>query len=271
MPELPEVETVRRGLEKRIKKQPIIERIEFKRKDLRDPMPIKKLKTLEGAKLLSIDRRAKYLLFHTDRGIIISHLGMTGTWRVALPGTERDHDHIYIHFVGGERWAYRDPRRFGIFDFSELKKINPRLQELGIEPLDKAFDATHLHQLLKGKATAIKVAIMDQKVVVGVGNIYASEALFLAKIKPSRRASRLSLEDCERLVLGIKTVLEKAIIAGGSSISDFKTSDGESGYFQNQFQVYDRKNQACVICATKLQAKVIGGRSTFWCPSCQAK
>lgn len=272
MPELPEVETVRRGLAKKIEnKKPVIERIQFLRKDLRDPMPIKKLKTLEGATLLSIDRRAKYLLFNTDRGVMISHLGMTGTWRVASRGEERDHDHIYIYFSNGERWAYRDPRRFGIFDFAALKTLHPRLSALGVEPLEEAFTSEHLLHLLRGKSTSIKVAIMDQKILVGVGNIYASEALFMAGIKPERKALRLKIEDCQRLVSSIKQVLEKAILAGGSSISDFKTFHGTSGDFQNEFQVYDRKNLGCVICATKVKAKVIGGRSTFWCPKCQPK
>ncbi|UOF01858.1 bifunctional DNA-formamidopyrimidine glycosylase/DNA-(apurinic or apyrimidinic site) lyase [Bdellovibrio reynosensis] len=269
MPELPEVEVVRRGLESILKDQPVLEKIELKRADLRDPIPAKKLKTLLGEKLLSVERRAKYLLLWTKKGAMLSHLGMTGTWRVAPPGDERLHDHIYLHFSGNLRLAYRDPRRFGCFDFVQKEKTHPKLDILGPEPLEKAFTGRSLWESLRNKNVAIKVAIMDQKVVVGVGNIYASEALFASGIKPALPASKLSLERAERLVKEIKKVLNRSIKNGGSSISDFAQASGESGYFQNTFRVYDRAGEDCVACGQQVKAKVMGGRNTFWCSGCQ--
>jgi len=271
MPELPEVETVRRGLEEILKDHPVIDKIELQRKDLRDPIPVKKVRSLIGQKITSVERRAKYLLLRTPQGSLLSHLGMTGTWRVAKPGDERDHDHIYLHFTNGLRLAYRDPRRFGIFDFVALEQEaqHPKLKALGYEPLSESFTGEALHKLLRGKVVAIKVAIMDQKLVVGVGNIYASEALFRAKIKPVTPSLKLSLEKCEKLVASIKEILFEAIQAGGSSISDFAQASGESGYFQTRFKVYDREGEKCVICGAKIRAQTLGGRSTYWCSSCQ--
>ncbi len=168
MPELPEVETVRRGLEDILKDHPVLEKVELKRKDLREPIPIKKINTLVGLKLTSIERRAKYLLLWTEKGAMLSHLGMTGTWRVAPPGDERLHDHIYLHFSGNLRLAYRDPRRFGYFDFVQDPHTHPRLKNLGPEPLSPEFDGKTLWESLRGKNVAIKIALMDQKIVVGV-------------------------------------------------------------------------------------------------------
>jgi formamidopyrimidine-DNA glycosylase len=271
MPELPEVEVVRRGLEDILKDKPVLEKIELMRPDLRDPIPLKKLKTLVGEKILRIERRAKYLLIWTSKGAMLSHLGMTGTWRVAPAGDERLHDHIYLHFSGGLRLAYRDPRRFGIFDFvaASSKNNHPRLVHLGPEPLSEEFTAEGLWQALRKKEVAIKVAIMDQEIVVGVGNIYASEALFLAKIKPSLAAKKISLSRLEILVSEIKKLLQKSIEHGGSSISDFAQASGDSGYFQNNFQVYDRAGEVCLVCGHKIKVQVMGGRSTFWCGHCQ--
>lgn len=269
MPELPEVEVVRQGLEKILEDQPKLEKIELKRKDLRDPMPAKKLNTLIGEKVTHVERRAKYLLLWTDKGAMLSHLGMTGTWRVAPPGDERSHDHIYLHFSGNLRLAYRDPRRFGIFDFVTDPASHPRLVGLGPEPLSKDFTGESLWESLRGKNVALKVAIMDQKVVVGVGNIYASEALFAAGIKPSLPAQKLSLDRAKILVKEIRRILKESIQKGGSSISDFAHASGESGYFQNTFKVYDREGEKCVRCGHIIRAKVMGGRNTYWCPSCQ--
>ncbi len=272
MPELPEVEIVKRGLSEILVDQPKIVRIEFMRKDLRDPMPMARLKKLEGAQILTVHRRAKYLIIETDRGGILSHLGMTGTWRVAGKGEERDHDHIYLHLSNGLRLAYRDPRRFGIFEDIDLEhqEKNKRLSALGPEPLDDDFNAGYLKNKLSEKQTSIKVAIMNQEVVVGVGNIYASEALFRSGIRPDKKAGRVSKTQVQLLVQEIKRVLTLAIEAGGSSISDFKNSSGQSGYFQNNFQVYDRKGEPCVVCATPIRSSVLGGRSTFWCRKCQS-
>jgi formamidopyrimidine-DNA glycosylase len=269
MPELPEVEVVRRGLTTIFKDEPILEKIELKRKDLRDPIPLKKLNTLIGESLIGVERRAKYLILKTPKGAMISHLGMTGTWRVSPPGDERLHDHIYLHFSGGLRLAYRDPRRFGCFDFWNMKDPHPRLASLGVEPLTEDFNAEALRAKLKSKSIALKVALMDQKVVVGVGNIYASEALFASGIKPSLKASSLSLLRAEKLVAEIKKILSRSIESGGSSISDFAQATGESGYFQNSFCVYDREGKDCVVCGRKIKAAVMGGRSTYWCGQCQ--
>lgn len=269
MPELPEVEVVRRGLEKILKEQPTLQKVELKRADLREPIPAKKLSTLVGEKLLSVERRAKYLLLWTKKGAMLSHLGMTGTWRVAGPGEERDHDHIYLHFSGNLRLAYRDPRRFGCFDFVQNPQEHPKLKDLGPEPLSSAFTGLELWQRLRGKSVALKVALMDQKVVVGVGNIYASEALFAAGIKPTLAAGKLSREKADVLVDEIKKILSQSIEAGGSSISDFAHASGESGYFQTSLRVYDRAGEPCVKCRQPVRSKVLGGRNTFWCSRCQ--
>lgn len=271
MPELPEVETVRKGLEEILKDHPTITKIELKRKDLRGPIPVKKVQSLVGQKITSIERRAKYLLLKTPAGSLLSHLGMTGTWRVAGSGDERNHDHIYMHFSNGLRLAYRDPRRFGCFDFvaKDQESSHPKLISLGFEPLADSFTGEVLWGKLRGKVVAIKIAIMDQKIVVGVGNIYASEALFRAGIRPTTRSVKVSREKCDRLVFAIKEVLKEAIAAGGSSIGDYEQATGESGYFQKCFRVYDREGEKCVVCSTQISAQVLGGRSTYWCSSCQ--
>jgi formamidopyrimidine-DNA glycosylase len=272
MPELPEVEVVRRQLEKITADHPSIREFQFKRKDLRDPMPMAHFKKMQGAQILSIRRRAKYLLIETSKGGILSHLGMTGSWRVAKSGDEQLHDHIYLHLSSGLRLAFRDPRRFGIFETFDIlhQNQNKRLKDLGPEPLEEAFTAEKLLEKLKNKNVSLKVALMDQKVVVGVGNIYASEALFQAQISPKLISRKLKLEKAERLVSAIKSILEKAIEAGGSSISDFKDAENSSGYFQNQHFVYDRFGLPCAICRSKIKTLRMAGRSTFWCPRCQS-
>lgn len=270
MPELPEVEVVRRGLQEILKDQPVLQDVELMRADLRGPIPIKKIKTLLGQKIVSVERRAKYLLLWTPQGAMLSHLGMTGTWRVAPRGDERLHDHIYLHFSGGLRLAYRDPRRFGCFDFVQRPaEAHAKLKNLGPEPLSEEFDGKFLWHRLRGKKIALKVAIMDQKIVVGVGNIYASEALFAAQIRPTLPAEKLSLPRAQNLAREIKRILALSIEKGGSSISDFAQTSGEAGYFQNAFQVYDREGAACNICGQKIRAQVLGGRNTFWCSRCQ--
>lgn len=271
MPELPEVEVVRRELSELFKDKPRIEKIEFMRKDLRDPMPIRKLQLLHGARILRVQRRAKYLLIETDKGGILSHLGMTGTWRLAVVGDELVHDHIYLHLSNQMRLAFRDPRRFGIFEIYDIKnsQSSPRLKSLGPEPLEKGFSPEYLALKLKGKKAPIKTALMDQKVVVGVGNIYASEVLFQSGIRPSKRADRITREQVQLLVQNIKKVLRSAIEGGGSSISDFAGTRGESGNYQDSHQVYGREGENCVVCGTVIRQSVMAGRSTFWCPQCQ--
>lgn len=269
MPELPEVEVVRRGLEEILKNRPVLKKIELKRKDLRWPIPVKKIESLIGQRILSIERRAKYLLLWTPKGALLSHLGMTGTWRVAPVGDERDHDHIYLHFSGNLRLAYRDPRRFGCLDFAQNAAPHPRLQDLGPEPLGSDFSGLTLWKSLVNKKIALKTALMDQKIVVGVGNIYASEALFAAKIKPDLPAQKLTRKQADILVDEIKKILSQAIKMGGSSISDFAQADGKSGYFQKSFCVYGRVNEPCLVCSQPVKSRILGGRNTFWCSSCQ--
>lgn len=270
MPELPEVEVVKRGLSQILEEHPIIDSIEFKRRDLREALPLKKAKLLEGAKVLSVERRAKYLILNTDKARILSHLGMTGTWRVAPRGEEREHDHIYINLQGGVRLAYRDPRRFGYFDIYTIEK-HPKLERLGPEPWDEDFTADYLYQLMKTRTSPIKVALMDQAVVVGVGNIYASEALFRSGIRPTRKAATIKRAEAVLLRREILQVLEDAIAAGGSTISDFAQAGGDSGYFQNSFFVYGRAGLMCLKCKqNKIKESRLGGRSTFWCSKCQS-
>lgn len=275
MPELPEVEVVRQGLSLILKDQPLIQDIEFYRANLRDPMPKKQLRLLIGSAILAVHRRAKYLLFETSKGYALSHLGMTGSWRVSEKSSDekRKHDHVALILSNGQRLIYCDPRRFGVLDFASIAKkdIHPRLQHLGVEPLSADFTGAQLWSSLRKKKCSIKAAIMDQKVVVGVGNIYAAEALFGANIHPLTRACQVSLSRCEKLVSAIQQILKQAIAAGGSSISDFKQATGDSGYFQAEHRVYDRASLPCVICATNIRRRVIAGRSSFWCPQCQKK
>lgn len=269
MPELPEVEVVRQGLEKILESKPVLKKVELKRPDLREPIPIKQIRKLEGQPIIRVERRAKYLILWTPKGGMLSHLGMTGTWRVAPKGDERLHDHIYLYFDNGLRLAYRDPRRFGYFDHIEKLDSHPKLDHLGPEPLGRGFSGQSLWQSLRGKKVALKVALMDQKIVVGVGNIYASEALYAAGIKPHLVAEKLSEERANQVVVEIKRILKLSIRRGGSSISDFAQATGDSGYFQNEFKVYGREGEPCSVCKKAIKAIVMGGRNTFWCPHCQ--
>jgi len=270
VPELPEVETVRRGLQHLLGTSSVIARIELLRRDLRRRLPKALATHFTDQPITALGRRAKYLLFETPVGTLVSHLGMTGTWRLAAPGAERDHDHCYVHLRDGRRLAYRDPRRFGMLELQLPGMVLPVLQQLGPEPLvTEDFHATYLHGRTRGRAAALKTLIMDQRVVVGVGNIYAQEALFRAGLKPARKARTLRRSELERLVTEIRTVLTEAIAAGGSTISDFRQAGGDGGYFQHNFQVYDRAGQACAVCTTILKGGVVGGRGTSWCPRCQ--
>lgn len=272
MPELPEVETVRAGLERLLGNAAVIRSIILNRADLRAPIPAGVATRFSNTAITGVRRRAKYLLFDTPRGSLLSHLGMTGTWREAPPGDERVHDHCYMLLTDGRRLAFRDPRRFGLLDLVEPggEASHPRLIDLGPEPLDDTtFTVDHLLASCRGRKQALKPVIMDQQVVVGVGNIYAQEALFRAGIRPTRPAGRLKHEEAERLVSHIRTVLREAITAGGSTISDFRQAGGDGGYFQHNFQVYDRAGQDCAVCGNMLHGAVVGGRGTTWCRRCQ--
>jgi formamidopyrimidine-DNA glycosylase len=272
MPELPEVETVRDGLEKLFGRGAVIASVRLMRPDIRFVIPRDLPAKLAHQPILGVRRRAKYLLVETANGTLLCHLGMTGTWRLAPPGGEDKHDHCYIELADGRRLAFRDPRRFGMLDWIARgeEDRHPRLKDLGPEPLDEqGWSADYLHRVSRGRRVAIKVFIMNQKYLVGVGNIYASEALFRARIRPAKHAGKLTRAECERLTPAVRDVLREAIAAGGSSISDFKGAGGAEGYFQKTFRVYDRAGEPCAVCGTPIKSKVLGGRSTFWCPKCQ--
>lgn len=269
MPELPEVETVVRSLNTKLKDHPKVTDFIFFRKNLRNKIPIDAFKKLKSFNIIKVERRAKYILFFTEHGVILSHLGMTGQWRLENSLSPKKHDHIAIKLESGRYLIYSDPRRFGFFDFIPNEKSSPLLVNLGPEPLSDNFNSIYLSKKISNKDTLIKTAIMDQKLVVGVGNIYACEALFAAKVSPLRKAHSLHPKEIQRLVAAIKNVLANAINLGGSTIRDYKSVDLKSGDFQNYHNVYDKTGKPCVKCKTKIKNVKIGGRSTYWCPHCQ--
>jgi formamidopyrimidine-DNA glycosylase len=267
VPELPEVETTVRGLA-RILEGRRIARIEARRPDLRRALPHDLGQRLTGARVTALRRRAKYGLVDTDRGdTLVFHLGMSGHWRID-PGEPAKHDHFIIETDEGRRLALNDPRRFGSLDLVPTSELEdwPSFKALGPEPLD--LDARELKRRLAGRTAAIKLLLLDQRIVAGLGNIYVCEALHRAKINPKRSGGSLSLERLERLVPAIHDVLAEAIAAGGSTLRDFVSPDGELGYFPKSFAVYDREGQPCA-CGGTVRRIVQGGRSTFYCPRCQ--
>jgi len=279
MPELPEVEIVKRSLEKILTPETIVLHAEVRRPDIRFQIPKNLNAKMQNQRIISIRRRAKYLLFEMRSGFLLNHLGMTGSWRL-LAKTPKNakreklgpHDHFCLHLSNGEQLVFRDPRRFGMLDFIEpgQELTNLRLKDLGPEPLDqKSFTVDYLFKVSRERRVPVKSFIMNQKIVVGVGNIYASEALFFAGVSPLKKAGRLSLKECAHLVASIGRVLNSAIEQGGSSIRDFVSGDGVVGNYQSQFAVYGRDGQACQHCKARLKSKVIVGRTSFWCPQCQ--
>lgn len=282
MPELPEVETVCRGLRTALRGKKLVT-LETRRKDLRTPFPRDIATACRGAVVEDVVRRAKYILMRFDNGrTLILHLGMSGRMLVEAEkdaAAPQKHDHILFHFSGGTRVTFRDPRRFGLADTCQTADIPAHrfFAHLGPEPFDRTFGAAYLEKTLKGRKTAIKIAIMDQRIVVGVGNIYAAEALFIAGIHPARAAGSLKTAEIRKLAAAIRAVLKRAIAAGGSSLRDYVQTDGNLGYFQHRWAVYDKQGQACKGCACRLQktggiAKITqGGRSTFFCPQKQKK
>jgi formamidopyrimidine-DNA glycosylase len=292
MPELPEVETVRRGL------QPVMEgarivQAEARRKDLRFPFQKDFVARLEGQTVTGLGRRAKYLLADLASGdVLLMHLGMSGSFRIRKIGEEqapgqfhhpRDkdetHDHVVFHMSSGADIVFNDPRRFGYMKIIARNALDeePLLQGLGPEPLGNAFDAAMLARSCAGKKTSLKAALLDQRVVAGLGNIYVCEALFRAHLSPRRLAATLATkkgettEHARRLVEAIHAVLNEAIKAGGSSLRDHRQASGELGYFQHSFQVYDREGETCRTkgCGGIVRRFTQNGRSTFWCPKCQ--
>lgn len=275
MPELPEVETVRRGLEPTVKGARIV-RAQARRLDLRFPLPEGFGQSLTGQRVVALERRAKYLLWHLDGGTtLISHLGMSGRYRIysgdVFPPLEK-HDHVIFSFDGAEV-RYNDPRRFGFMDLVETKALadSPFLKDLGPEPLSDDFSAVGFQAMARTKSSPIKSVLLDQGVVAGLGNIYVCEALFRSGIHPKTKAQRISAKRLEKLVAACKDVLREAIAAGGSSLRDHRQPSGELGYFQHGFQAYGREGEACQKpgCSGTIGRMVQSGRSSFYCKSCQ--
>jgi len=268
VPELPEVETSRRGIEPHLVGN-ILHYAIVRNSKLRWPVS-EKIKTLLDEPILSVKRRAKYLLIELNQGWIIVHLGMSGSVRI-LPEEqpEEKHDHIDLVFRDGKVLRYTDPRRFGAWLWCEDLATSSVLAHLGPEPLSAQFNAQYLYQQSKNKKIAIKPWLMDNKLVVGVGNIYANEALFSSGIMPDRKASSLTEQECDVLVNAIKTVLTRSIEQGGTTLKDFLQSDGKPGYFAQELFVYGRKDKACLICGHTIESIKQGQRSTFFCRHCQ--
>ncbi len=267
MPELPEVESVKRSLAQVLPNGVRWTEVITTRKDLRVPFP-KDLKKLVGSELIGLDRRSKYLIFKRREKDLLSHLGMSGTWRELKKDEPlKLHDHVVFGFSNGVRLAYNDPRRFGVMDWGGDE--SPWLKALGPEPLTDDFTAEYLLSKLKNKKSAIKVLLMNPQVVVGVGNIYASEVLFLSGIRPAKLGFKITKAEAQRIVLFTQKVLLKAIKAKGSTLKDYKMVNGESGKFQNLFNVYGRSGLKCKICEALIKSKVLGQRSTYWCAKCQ--
>jgi formamidopyrimidine-DNA glycosylase len=271
MPELPEVETTCRGIAIHIVGRRIAD-VRVNNPNLRWPVPVDELTTrLPGRKILSVTRRAKYLLFDCGNGHLITHLGMSGSLRILEQATPADkHEHIEIFFSHGTVLRFRDPRRFGsVLWTDQAPDRHALLASLGPEPLDEDFNAEYLFKQTRRRRCCIKNLIMDSHIVTGIGNIYASEALFHAGIRPGKSAARLSRESCSRLVLAIQQVLTRAIDAGGTTLQDFTDSNGKAGYFSQCLYVYAREGENCLQCSNIIKRKVIGQRSSFYCPYCQ--
>lgn len=270
MPELPEVETIKNGLAPKLIGR-IIQSVHFRTKQLRYPLDQTWAQSLVGQRIDDVSRRAKYLLANIGKGGIIWHLGMSGSLRLNAPTSHyRHHDHVAITFDDNQQLIFNDPRRFGLFAVTDDIAEYSLLKQLGQEPLAHDFTGTYLHQAAKRRRLAIKTFLMTNAIVVGVGNIYASEALFHAKLSPLLPANALSIDQCCKLVSKIKTTLRCAISAGGTSLHDFVHIDGSLGYFQKQLFVYGREGQPCRLCQTPITATTCNQRSTFYCPTCQA-
>jgi formamidopyrimidine-DNA glycosylase len=294
MPELPEVETVRRGLEPAMVGARI-ERVELRRPDLRLPFPARFAERLAGRDVLGLGRRAKYLLADLSSGeVLVMHLGMSGRFlvrqggRTRVPGEfhaeaggERAHDHVVFHLSNGARITYNDARRFGLMDLvprAELES-SPHFRELGLEPLGNALSGEAIARLFAGRRTPLKAALLDQRLIAGLGNIYVSEALFRARLHPEAPAGTLASatgkprKAAHRLSETIRAVLLEAVEAGGSTLRDYAQTDGSLGYFQHRFRVYDREDEACLAprCRGTIRRIVQSGRSTFLCPVCQRR
>ncbi|MFC3173222.1 bifunctional DNA-formamidopyrimidine glycosylase/DNA-(apurinic or apyrimidinic site) lyase [Novosphingobium bradum] len=270
MPELPEVETTVRGLARFLEGETLA-RVATRRADLRRPFPPDLVQVLTGARVTGMGRRAKYGLIHVDRGqTMVFHLGMSGRWRIDPEDLEK-HDHLVLETGSGHRLALCDPRRFGSVDLVETAALDqwPAFAALGPEPLSPALTPAHLAASFAGRLAAIKLLLLDQRVVAGLGNIYVCEALFRARIDPEKPGGKVSPAALRKLVPQIKAVLEEAIAAGGSTLRDYAQPDGQLGYFAKAFDVYGREGEACRSCGGPVRRIVQGGRSTWSCPRCQ--
>jgi formamidopyrimidine-DNA glycosylase len=270
MPELPEVETTRRGITPHLLNQRV-GRVSIRNPRLRWPIPAELPALLKGRKILEVGRRGKYLLIRFHHGHLLIHLGMSGSLRVLEAGlAAHKHDHFDLCLGSGLCLRLRDPRRFGaVLWTADPPEQHPLLASLGPEPLGDSFDGSYLHQQGRTRRSAIKNLIMDSHVVVGVGNIYANESLFLAGIHPNRASNRISAERYEALAGAIRSVLSAAISQGGTTLRDFRQEDGRPGYFAQQLQVYGRVDEPCPHCAAPLRSRVIGQRSSYFCSRCQ--
>lgn len=275
MPELPEVETVCRGLRQNVVGRHV-EEIIIRRARIRIPVPDDFAERVQGARIEDVQRRAKYILMHLDNAYtIIAHLGMSGRMMVSshMPQTPEKHDHIYWLLNDGQVITFNDPRRFGLVTGCASAEVqqHPLLVTMGPEPLDEQFHADYLYSQLQKRKQAIKPVLMDQKLVVGVGNIYAAEALHRCAIHPERPANKVTKKEAAALIYAIRAVLSEAIDSGGSTLRNYVDSAGASGYFQHRFAVYDREGQPCFTCHALIARIVQAGRSTFWCNACQNK
>lgn len=270
MPELPEVETTRRGLQPHLEGK-VIKALVVRNHALRRPVPKNLARLISGTAIRSIRRRGKYLLFDCGRGTLIVHLGMSGRlWLVERGAAIDKHDHFDLVLDDGKVVRFKDPRRFGLLLWGDKNPLaHPLLKDIGPEPFTLAFNGEYLYAQTRNRSAAIKLVLMDSHVVAGVGNIYASEALFRAGIRPSTQARRLSRARCELLAQKVRETLQDAIDAGGSSLRDYVNSSGEAGYFQDKFNVYDRAGEPCFKCGEPIKSIRQGQRATYYCPHCQ--
>lgn len=269
MPELPEVETTVRGLARYLDGERIAV-VRVHREGLRRPFPLELAQALTGATVTGLSRRAKYGLVHTNRDTtMVFHLGMSGRWRIDPEETQK-HDHLVLETGSGHTLALHDPRRFGSVDLVDTDKLEewPPFAALGPEPLGERLTTEHLRRAFANRIAAVKLMLLDQRIVAGLGNIYVCEALFRARIDPRKEAGKVSLPALKKLVPAIRAVLIEAIEAGGSSLRDYAQPDGQLGYFSKRFDVYDRAGEACP-CGGKVARIVQGGRSTWFCSKCQ--
>ncbi len=270
MPELPEVETTRRGIRPWLEGSRVTA-VHVRQRMLRWPVPRRLDRELPGQVVREVQRRAKYLLIGTEYGTLLVHLGMSGSLRVLRdPPSPGAHDHVDLELSSGRTLRFNDPRRFGAMLWTTRDPLcHPLLRHLGPEPLAPGFDGDYLYDAARGRKVAIKTLIMNAHVVVGVGNIYASEALFRAGIRPSRPAGRISHARMERLSAAIREVLAEAISEGGTTLRDFTWGDGQPGYFAQELRVYDRAGLPCPVCMAPVRRQVLGQRSTYYCVNCQ--